>query len=70
MIEADHVIRIPQAQDAETSMHYAYTEDQLVEQPAIELFRDLGWEDRFGIGGIYRAERLLLVSQMTITGEF
>ena len=51
-------------------MPHAYTEDHLVEQPAIELFSDLGWEDRFGIGGIYRAERLLLVSQMTITGEF
>lgn len=47
-----------------------YTEELLVEQPAIELFRDLGWEDRFGIGAIYRPERLLLMSQMTITGEF
>ncbi len=25
-------------------MPHAYTEDQLVEQPAIGLFEDLGWE--------------------------
>jgi len=34
-----------------------YTEDQLVEQPAIELFRELGWEaancfyETYGSGG-------------------
>src|SRR5262245_29932530 len=38
-------------------MAHAYTEDQLVEQPAIELFRKLGWEtasafeELFGPGG-------------------
>ena len=25
-------------------MPYAYTEDQLVEQPAIRLFAELGWQ--------------------------
>lgn len=36
---------------------HAYTEDQLVEQPAIGLFAELGWEtvsakeERFGVGG-------------------
>ena len=38
-------------------MNHAYTEDQLVEQPAIGLFADLGWqtvsamEETFGSGG-------------------
>ncbi len=38
-------------------MPHAYTEDQLVEQPAIALFADLGWatvsamEETFGAGG-------------------
>ena len=38
-------------------MPHAYTEDQLVEQPAIELFAALGWEtvsardEVFGAGG-------------------
>jgi len=38
-------------------MHHAYTEDQLVEQPAIGLFATLGWrtvsamEETFGAGG-------------------
>lgn len=37
--------------------HHAYTEDQLVEQPAIGLFATLGWqtvsalEETFGAGG-------------------
>ena len=37
-------------------MNHAYTEDQLVEQPAIGLFADLGWqtvsamEETFGAG--------------------
>jgi len=43
MIEADHVIWSPQAQDAEIPMSNAYTEDQLVEQPAISLFAEIGW---------------------------
>jgi type I restriction enzyme R subunit len=36
---------------------HAYTEDQLVEQPAIGLFAELGWqtvvamEEMFGAGG-------------------
>jgi hypothetical protein len=39
-------------------MPHAYTEDQLVEQPAIGLFAELGWqsvsalEEVFGIGGL------------------
>ena len=38
-------------------MSHAYTEDQLVEQPAIGLFEDLGWrtvsaaEETFGVSG-------------------
>ena len=38
-------------------MSHAYSEDQLVEQPAIGLFEDLGWEtvsaaeETFGVGG-------------------
>src|ERR1700689_5011902 len=38
-------------------MPHAYTEDQLVEQPAIALFAELGWqtvsalEETFGAGG-------------------
>jgi hypothetical protein len=38
-------------------MPHAYTEEQLVEQPAIKLFGDLGWqtvsamEEVFGAGG-------------------
>ena len=38
-------------------MSHAYTEDQLVEQPAIGLFAELGWqtvvamEEIFGTGG-------------------
>ena len=38
-------------------MSHAYTEDQLVEQPAIGLFEELGWEtvsaaeETFGAGG-------------------
>lgn len=39
-------------------MPHAYTEDQMVEQPAIGLFAELGWqtvsgiEETFGAGGI------------------
>ena len=38
-------------------MPHAYSEDQLVEQPAIQLFSELGWqtvsalEEVFGLGG-------------------
>jgi type I restriction enzyme, R subunit len=38
-------------------MSHAYSEDQLVEQPAIQLFAELGWqtlsalEETFGVGG-------------------
>jgi type I restriction enzyme R subunit len=41
---------------------HAYTEDQLVEQPAIGLFAELGWltvvtmEEIFGAGGILEAK--------------
>ena len=48
---------------------HAYTEDQLVEQPAIGLFEDLGWEtvsaaeETFGVSGtlgrMAKAEALL-----------
>jgi type I restriction enzyme R subunit len=43
-------------------MPHAYTEDQLVEQPAIELFRKLGWktasafEELFGPDGTFQRE--------------
>jgi type I restriction enzyme R subunit len=43
-------------------MPHAYTEDQLVEQPAIGLFAELGWtmvsalEEVFGAGGTLRRE--------------
>ena len=30
---------------------HAYTEDQLVEQPAIGLFAELGWQTRFRYRG-------------------
>lgn len=42
MIEPDPVIRTPQARGAEIFMSQLYTEDQLVEQPAIGLFSELG----------------------------
>ena len=43
-------------------MPYAYTEDQLVEQPAIGLFAELGWstvsalEETFGVTGTLSRE--------------
>ena len=43
-------------------MNHAYTEDQLVEQPAIGLFATLGWqtvsamEETFGVGGTLERE--------------
>lgn len=45
-------------------MALAYTEDQLVEQPAIALFTELGWqavsamEEEFGPGGTLGREAL------------
>lgn len=44
------------------AMPHAYTEDQLVEQPAIGLFADLGWatvsalEETFGPAGTLQRE--------------
>ena len=35
-------------------MPHAYTEDQLVEQPAIGLFAELGWTHGVGVGGNFR----------------
>ena len=40
-------------------MPHAYTEDLLVEQPAIGLFAELGWQHR-------RARPLLLSGQVTL----
>ena len=54
-------------------MPHAYTEDQLVEQPAIELFTELGWktvsalEETFGATGTLRREtkgEVVLVSRL------
>lgn len=54
-------------------MPHAYTEDQLVEQPAIGLFADLGWatvsalEETFGLSGTLQREtksELVLVSRL------
>jgi type I restriction enzyme R subunit len=59
---------------AQTGMSgYAYTEDQLVEQPAIGLFAELGWttvsalEETFGATGTLLREtkgEVVLVSQL------
>ena len=52
---------------------HAYTEDQLVEQPAIGLFAELGWrtvsalEETFGAGGTLLREtkgEVVLVSRL------
>ena len=52
---------------------HTYTEDQLVEQPAIGLFAELGWqtvsasEESFGVGGTLRRETkgdVVLVSRL------
>jgi hypothetical protein len=40
-------------------MPHAYTEDQLLDQPAIGLFAELGWQHR-------RARPLLLSAQVTL----
>jgi type I restriction enzyme R subunit len=54
-------------------MPHAYTEDQLVEQPAIGLFAELGWqttvamEEIFGAGGTLGREtsgEVVLVSRL------
>jgi hypothetical protein len=54
-------------------MSHAYTEDQLVEQPAIGLFAELGWvpvsamEETFGATGILLREtkgEVVLVSRL------
>ena len=43
-------------------MSHAYSEDQLVEQPAIQLFAEMGWqtlsalEEVFGVGGALGGE--------------
>ena len=43
-------------------MSHAYSEEQLVEQPAIQLFAEMGWqtvsamEEVFGVGGTLRRE--------------
>ena len=55
---------------------HAYTEDQLVEQPAIGLFAGLGWqtmsamEETFGVGGTLGREikgDVVLVSRLRAT---
>ena len=39
---------------------HAYTEDQLVEQPAIGLFAELGWATVSGLQNLRRTRDLLL----------
>ena len=41
-------------------MTHAYTEDQLVEQPAIGLFAELGWQTVSAIQNLRRTRDLLL----------
>ena len=57
---------------------HAYTEDQLVEQPAIELFAELGWttvsalEETFGATGTLLREtksEVVLVSRLRAASE-
>ena len=57
---------------------HAYTEDQLVEQPAIGLFTELGWqtvsamEEKFGEGGTLGREtsgEVVLASRLRIALE-
>ena len=59
-------------------MPHAYTEDQLVEQPAIGLFAELGWktvsarEEVFGTGGTLGREtsgEVVLVSRLRVAME-
>ena len=38
-------------------MPHAYTEDQLVEQPAIELFAALGWQTVSALEEVFGARR-------------
>jgi len=41
-------------------MPHAYTEDQLVEQPAIALFAELGWQTASASDGTFGANGTLL----------
>ena len=59
-------------------MAHAYSEDQLVEQPAIQLFAEMGWqtvsalEEVFGIGGTLGREiksEVVLVSRLRVSLE-
>jgi type I restriction enzyme R subunit len=59
-------------------MSHAYTEDQLVEQPAIALFAELGWatvsalEETFGAAGTLQRETkgdVVLVSRLRVALE-
>ncbi|MDT4289547.1 type I restriction endonuclease subunit R [Methylomonas sp. MO1] len=60
--------------------HHAYTEDQLVEQPAIELFAELGWQtvsaldETFGKGGTLgretKGEVVLVARLRAALGKF
>ena len=56
-------------------MPHAYSEDQLVEQPAIRLFKELGWltvsalEEIFGKGGTLGREtsgEVILISHLRL----
>jgi len=40
-------------------MSHAYTEDQLVEQPAIGLFAELGWQTMSAIEEVFGAHSTL-----------
>jgi type I restriction enzyme, R subunit len=60
-------------------MSHAYTEDQLVEQPAIGLFAELGWrtvpalEEVFGAGGTLGREtpgEVVLVPRLHVALNF
>jgi type I restriction enzyme R subunit len=59
-------------------MPHAYTEDQLVEQPAVGLFAELGWstvsalEENFGVNGTLSRETkgdVVLVSRLRTVHE-
>ena len=54
-------------------MSHTYTEDSLVEQPAIQLFSEMGWqtvpalEEVFGVGGLFGRDtksEVVLVSRL------
>jgi hypothetical protein len=42
------------------ALPHAYTEDQLVEHPAIGLFAELGWQTMAQIQNLHRTRDLLL----------